>query len=216
LIADANSIACRFKSKFRREAVVIPYGAQVAQEVALTRSDENIPNSSYYLAVARMVPETNIPLIIKGFLLSGTDADLLVIGPIKDQQFFDTEVAPLLGGKVKYLGSIYDSRRLGSLRAFSRALLHGHGSEGTNPSLVESLAYGSFLIAYDSESNRVVGGVDAKYFKTEKELANQIKTRDATSIEELSVIRRANIARAERDFSWGANARQHALALNLS
>jgi glycosyltransferase involved in cell wall biosynthesis len=209
LIADAAPIAKRFEDKYGVVADCIPYGTE------LFDVDERIDTSeavgSYYLAVARMVPETKIPEMISGFLKSNSTKKFLIIGPIADEQFYKKEILPLLNSeRVRYLGPIYDKLLLKSLRHGAFALLHGHASEGTNPSLLESMGCGTPIIAIRRKSNIDVVGLDnGIYFDNDSSLANELEKFENLSDEDRISIGVRNKRKAATEYSWDTSVNRH-------
>ena len=206
LIADAEPIQEHFVAKYNVPAACIPYGF-TPPSLANAVQDDDAP----YIAVARMVPETSIPLMVRGHRQSGSKRRLLIIGPVADQRFFDSEVMPLVDGEqVQYLGAIYDRDRLIEIRATAYCLLHGHASDGTNPSLLESMGCGSPVIAVRTRSNAAVLGPNEDfYFSDEASLAAAINRFEALSADERGALGRSNRQRIEQDFSWGSCVAKH-------
>lgn len=212
LIADAEPIAERFRLRYGANVVFIPYGTEIFSRSSAVPIE--FPPDEYYIAIARMVPETSVPLMIRGFLLSGSRRNLLVVGPAPDARFFEEEVRPLIDGeRVRYLGAIYDRPRLKSLRTNAAALLHGHASEGTNPSLLESMGCASPVIAVNRQSNRnVLGEGGGWYFEDPETLAARIREFEGLSAEDRRAWGSRNQERARELFSWEASVRQHLAA----
>ena len=86
LIADSVGIQEHLLSKYGKHAVYIPYGAFVfdSPEQAVLKSFNQEP-FSYSLLIARMEPENNIEMIIKGWLASAASTPLLIIGDTNKQ-----------------------------------------------------------------------------------------------------------------------------------
>lgn len=209
LIADAEPIRQHFKDKFRVDPVTIQYGAPILPKEEIGGGSPH--EGEYYLAVARMVPETSIPLISRGVLASGTSRPLLIIGPAPDQKFLNEGILPLADGRqVQYLGPIYDHDLLVRYRQHAKALLHGHASDGTNPSLLESMGCSSPVIAIRTSSNAdVLGPNDDFYFADEAELAQSIQrleTLDGAAYDHLG---EQNVATIRERFSWALCVRRH-------
>ncbi len=81
-----------------------------------------------------------------------TDHDLRIAGLIQDQGYFDREVAPYLDDQTHYLGVIAAADRARTLGS-AKALLHLIGfDEPFGLSVVEALACGTPVIAYDRGS----------------------------------------------------------------
>lgn len=207
LIVDAEPIAKRFVDVHNASPHLVTYGAPVVRYSDFDIS--KLVSGPFFLCVARMVPETSLPLIIRAFKASTSSCELIILGPITDEKFYTTQVAPLLKQNVKHIGAIYDQQIVQGLRLNCEALLHGHASEGTNPSLVESLACGSIVYAMDTASNRNVLGDGGKYFNTEMELVAHLNDHRNFSKNNRKKIAEINIERADKLFSWDAKAREH-------
>lgn len=211
LIADAEPIARRFSDRHGCSPLCIPYGTEIVDRAAL--QPQGYEADSYYLSVARMVPETKVHEMIDGFRRSGSDRRYVIVGPIVDRRYFESEVAPRIGGAVEYLGAIYDRDRLNSLRGLAFALLHGHASDGTNPSLLESMGCGSPVIAIRRDSNiAVLTAENALYFDDADELALRLREFEGLSNAQRTDMGARNLARVAREYSWEASVRRHAAA----
>lgn len=210
LIADAEPIRQHFRAKFRVDPVTIPYGAPIIPRSASSGA-ESPEEGGYYLAVARMVPETSIPMLARGVLASGTARPLVIIGPAPDQQFLKQEILPLVDGKrVKYIGPIYDHSLLVRYRQHAAALLHGHASDGTNPSLLESMGCSSPVIAIQTASNAdVLGHNDDFYFRDEADLAQAIMRFEGLDDTSRNRLAQTNCKIIEQRFSWALCVRRH-------
>ncbi len=209
LIADAEPIRQHFKDKFKVDPVTIQYGAPLLPR---TKTGGGSPyDGSYYLAVARMVPETSIPLIARGVLASGTVRPLIIIGPAPDQRFLNEGILPLVDGeRIHYLGPIYDHDLLVRYRQYASALLHGHASDGTNPSLLESMGCSSPVIAIRTSSNAdVLGQNDDFYFADENELAQSILRFEGLDAETLERLGKQNAVTIHQRFSWALCVQRH-------
>ncbi len=212
LIADAEPIALRFSGRYGCRPLCIPYGTDIVVRAAM-QQQAGYEEGSYYLSVARMVPETKVHEMIDGFRRSGSGRRYLIVGPVADRHYFESEVAPRLGGAVEYLGAIYDRARLNSLRGLACALLHGHASDGTNPSLLESMGCGSPVIAIRRDSNvGVLSEENALFFEDADELALRMREFERLSDAQRADMGARNAARVAREYSWDASVRRHAQA----
>jgi len=209
LIGDAQPITDRFIKMYNAPIITIEYGTElyVKEDGELEYKEQ-----SYYLAVARMVPETKLDLIIKGFINAKIECKkLLIVGPITDQQFFNMKILPHIGrNNVEYLGAIYDNLRLKKLRAHSMALIHGHASDGTNPSLLESMGCASPVISIDRESNAtVLTRENVFYFDDAQNLSDVLKSFEKLSEDEREAMGKKNYLRVKNNYSWDAAVRAH-------
>jgi glycosyltransferase involved in cell wall biosynthesis len=128
----------------------------------------------YFMLMARMEPENNIEMIIRGHLASNSLFPLLVIGNI-DNQFGRYITSKYNDPRIKYCGSIYDKNELDNLRYYSALYFHGHSVGGTNPSLIEAMACGCLVAAHDNRFNKAVLNGEAGYFSTDKDVQSFIE-----------------------------------------
>tara|TARA_A100001015_G_scaffold321670_1_gene453900 strand:+ start:4736 stop:5866 length:1131 start_codon:yes stop_codon:yes gene_type:complete len=210
LIADSEVIRQYFIDKYNCKPTTITYGAEL---ISFAEKSEIVDsNKDYFLIIARIVPETSIPLMIKGFIMSKSKKNLYVVGPIKDDVFFEKEVRPLIETRknIFFLGPIYSDGEVIRLRYNAISLLHGHASEGTNPSLLESMATGSFILSIRKQSN--VNALSRKFdvfFESSQELSEKIVWLESLNDFEFSKIKEHNFDLAKKNFSWIQKAYEH-------
>jgi len=209
LIGDAQPITDRFAKIYKVPVCTIEYGTELFEDDG---HKLEYPKGGYYLAVARMVPETKIDVMIEGFKRAKLkNRKLIIVGPVTDQFFFESRVLPHTGkDNIEYLGAIYDKVRLKKLRANPMALLHGHASDGTNPSLLESMGCSSPVISIDRESNaKVLTRKNALYFDDENTLASVLKQFEAMTESERNEMGKINYQNVKENFSWEACVKAH-------
>ena len=181
LVADSTGIKDYIQTKYQKKAVYIPYGADIPESFSESYlKDLSLQANQYYLLIARMEPENNIELVIRGYLESGHHYPLIILGNTQNRygQFLFKKYA---SGSVRFPGSIYDLALINSLRHFSALYFHGHSVGGTNPSLLEVMACGCNIAAHDNVFNKAVLGDDATYFSSSsgvKEIINLYPNRD--------------------------------------
>jgi glycosyltransferase involved in cell wall biosynthesis len=176
LIADSPQMQNHFWTTYNKKPVYIPYGAEI-----FTQTDDTIPGSyqlephRYFLLVARMEPENNIDMILRGYLDSSQAYPLLVIGNIANK--FGKHInAAYNHHAIQFAGSIYDQRILNNLRYYSARYFHGHSVGGTNPSLLEAMACRCNIAAHNNVFNKTVLQNGADYFSDAGEVASIINT----------------------------------------
>lgn len=175
LIADSMQIKQYLQARYGREATYISYGAECSGEIPpLISSSLPFETAKYCLAIARFQPDNNLEVIIYGFLRSGNNGSLVLIGD------FHNRYGRYLRKKyqdprIVFYGSLYDSDVLDRLRAHATVYFHGHSAGGTNPSLLEAMAAGALICAHDNPFNREVLGVNAFYFNNENNIADLLK-----------------------------------------
>lgn len=179
LLADAQAIADRVHRLYPSGAPCsfIAYGAD---EVDVNGADLSVLSAwalqpyRYFLVVARPEPENHVLEIIQGYLKHAGDWPLVVVGNVSDVNAYQRQLLKMASPQVIFVGGIYDVAQLQSLRVHAACYLHGHSVGGTNPSLLEALACGNWVIAHDNPFNREVARAAADYFSTPDELAQNL------------------------------------------
>ncbi len=200
LIADSPGIQQYIMEQYRKESTYIPYGASIFENPdATVLRNYSIEASNYYLLVARMEPENNIEMIIKGYLSSNSSFPLLIIGSTANKYGAQLE-KKYSGQQVRFLQAIYDPSILNNMRFFSRLYFHGHSVGGTNPSLLEAMACGCAIVAHDNNFNKAVLEDDADYFSTAKQITALV---DAPANKEFRSLRKqANLEKIKNRYNW--------------
>lgn len=182
LIADSPRMQEHFFSTYGKKPVYIPYGAEVFTNINDSVPEEHglIPRQ-YFLLIARMEPENNIEMIIRGYLISKHEFPLVVIGNMANR-FGKYISAEYNHPHVKYKGQIFDQSALNNLRYFSAMYFHGHSVGGTNPSLLEAMACGCNIAAHNNVFNKAVLYKEADYFSTAGEIAMIINSPEDLSL----------------------------------
>ena len=166
LIADSIAIKDYIRKKYQKEAVYIPYGADIPDSFSQSILDLfQLDASQYYLLIARMEPENNIEPVILGYLQSAKPHPLVIVGSTENKygQFLLKKYA---SNSIRFPGAIYDHATINSLRHYSALYFHGHSVGGTNPSLLEAMACGCNIAAHDNEFNRAILTNSASYFSS--------------------------------------------------
>lgn len=210
LIADNMGIHDYYKEKYRRDSKFLAYGADIHTDFNVdTLSEYDVTADNYYILIARLEPENNIEMAIQGYLKSNENGKkpLLIIGNTT------TPHGKYLSGKyghidsVRFLGGIYNFKVLDDLRHFSSAYFHGHSVGGTNPSLLEAMAAGCFILANDNIFNRSVLKDNAIYYNSPDEVTRILNDEKCFSDKEVLIAN--NIQRISTDYSWERLVDQH-------
>ena len=167
LIADNMGIQDYYKEKYGRESKFLAYGADIHDDWDETLLQEfGLEPNNYYLIVARLEPENNLVMAIEGYLQSNEKGKrpLVIVG--KTNTPHGKELVKKYGQEqsIRFMGGIYDFKKLDSIRHFSYAYFHGHSVGGTNPSLLEAMASGCFILANDNVFNCAVLKENAIYY----------------------------------------------------
>lgn len=205
LVADHPAIADYLGRRGARphDVTVIPYGAESVQTAdPIVLRDLGLEPQGYALVVCRPEAGHSLGKIVRAFSRRKRDAKLVVLGryePMRDG--FHNKIRRAAGEDVLFPGAIFDKPVVQALRFHARLYLHGHCFGGTNPSLVESLAAGTPVLARDNVFNRWVAGPGARYFRDESDCAEALDflLEDATELSRMSQESRRRHAEA---FTW--------------
>jgi len=202
LISDAQGIRRHYREKYGVDSEYIAYGTDVPDTAASDVSQYGLRSRQYYLVLMRLEPENSILEIVQGYLASRASRSLVLVGT--SSPFFERKVRPLLNGqeRVRFVGPIYDRKRVAAMRLNAFAYVHGHSVGGTNPSLLEAMACANFVIAKDVEFNREVLGGLGRYFATADDLMqilNDLEQADPGMIQRTGEAGRAIV---ETQFKW--------------
>lgn len=182
LICDSKGIENYIKKDYGSYTPLttfIAYGADLKSSL-LADNDEVLENwynthgikrKEYYLIVGRFVPENNYELMIKEYMLSSSEKDLVIISNIEQNSFYDNlrrSTSFEKDHRIKFVGTVYNQELLKKIREQAYGYIHGHEVGGTNPSLLEALASTQLNILLDVVFNKEVGSDGALYFTKEK------------------------------------------------
>ncbi|MBK1813058.1 DUF1972 domain-containing protein [Clostridium sp. YIM B02505] len=217
LICDSIGIENYIKrdySKYNPRTTFIAYGADI-EKSKLSDNDEKlldwynkfqIKKDNYYLIVGRFVPENNYELMIREFMISKTEKELVIITNHEHNKYYDQLLEKTNFKKdkrIKFVGTVYDQELLKKIRENAFAYLHGHEVGGTNPSLLEALASTKVNLLLDVVFNKEVGADGALYFgKGEGNLSNTIDSLDSLDVERINELDRKSEDRIKSSYSW--------------
>lgn len=178
LICDSKNIEKYIHEtygKYNPNTTFIAYGADVVrsplkatdEKVNKWYKDHDVQRNNYFLIVGRFVPENNYESMIREFMASNVDKDLVIITNVEHNKFyedlkektqFDTDK------RIKFVGTVYDKDLLKYIRENAYGYIHGHSVGGTNPSLLEALADTKLNLLYGVGFNKEVGEDGAVYW----------------------------------------------------
>lgn len=175
LIVDADGIEKHLRSRYKLSVDVsmIPYG--VAEPPRRPEpdllGDFNLEPRRYNLVVCRLEPENHVFEIAEGYKHLECELPLIVVGGLQEGNSYCATLLQQESEKIRFIGSVYDSDRLWSLRYNCLIYFHGHSVGGTNPSLLEAMAASNLIVAHDNEFNREVLGPSGRYFNNADQIA---------------------------------------------
>jgi hypothetical protein len=214
LISDNVGIQEYLKEKYGKDSFYLPYGADPVitfKEDCL--QDYGVMPFSYFMLVARLEPENNIETILSGYLRSGIEKEMLVVGNHKTKygQYLKEKFNHL---KIKFVGGIYEKPKLDSLRHFSTAYFHGHSVGGTNPSLLEAMACKAFIWAHDNPFNKGVLDETALYFSDDVAVSKLFQNAIQLRKDHFDVFQLSNFLKIQEIYNWDAVVSQHEALFN--
>jgi glycosyltransferase involved in cell wall biosynthesis len=201
LLADSTAIQFYLFEKYRVQSNYIAYGAELLhEEDSSVFSVYGIQQHDYCLVLARMEPENNIETILTGFCRSNTVKKMIVIGNL------DTKFGKYLLSKfetdkrVTFVPSLYDAKKLHTLKLYCSLYFHGHSCGGTNPSLLEAMADGAVICSHENPFNRAILGDDAFYFSSVDDITSRIDSERNPSVEKNMILH--NREKIEQKYNW--------------
>lgn len=219
IICDSKQIQKDMQILFdipKDKTVYISYGADIKpslledddSRLSSWYKEKNVKPNEYYLIVGRFVPENNYETMISEFMKSNTQRDLVIITNIEKNKFyndlkrkanFDND------NRIKFVGTVYDQELLKKIRQDAFAYIHGHSVGGTNPSLLEALAFTKLNLLLDVPYNKEVGGSDTFYFSKKcGNLSNLIDKIDTISEKDKNVLRKKCLKRIKLYYNWSS------------
>lgn len=215
IICDSVNIESYIQNEYKKynpKTTYIAYGAEIKPS-GLSDDDpkyvgwlqKHSVSPSYFTVVGRCVPENNFEPIIREYMHSKADKDLVII---------TTENAKLLeemenrlhyskDKRIKFVGTVYDQELLKKIREKSYGYFHGHSVGGTNPSLLEALGSTKLNLLYDVCFNREVAQDSALYWDLNKgSLSRLIDGAVRMTPEEIDEYGRKAKQRIGEAYSW--------------
>lgn len=211
LIADNLGIRDYYKEKYGKESEYLAYGADIYSDYdAKCLTEYNLAPNKYNLLIARLEPENNVEMVVKGYINSDeTNIPLVIVG--KTNTRFGKYLVETYGDnpKVIFLGGIYDFKKINSVRFYSNAYFHGHSVGGTNPSLLEAMASSTFIIAHDNVFNRSVLRDSSVYFCSEKDIEEIVNNLTEYIEDKKNKYIEENLTKIRDEYSWERLVEQH-------
>lgn len=206
LIADSRAVSDYLIKQYpyaERKITVAEYGAYINKA-----SDQKllacygIKPDKYLLVVSRLEPENNLVMILEGYIESETDNQIVIVGPVGDNDYSRMLKKKYSAPGIIFAGGIWERSILNSLRYNCTAYIHGHSVGGTNPSLLEAMGNGNLIICHDNVFNREVTSGMQFYFSSAGELSSVIQHIGIMPENEKEIYRKKSLERISSYYNW--------------
>lgn len=203
IIADSMKIAHYYQSRFHKESVFIPYGADLFySENPEILSNFGLKPKNYFFTGSRLEPENNQDIMIKEFSSLNLDKLFAIAGDIQSKSNYVKKLKSMSTKNIKFIGKIYEKNTYMELQANSIAYIHGNEVGGTNPALLSAMGTGALIIAIDVPFNREVLGDCGLYFTKNPGSLSSIMKKILESPEKFSSLGEKARQRARSLYNW--------------
>ncbi len=166
IITDSKRMQLYYEKKFNKKSTYISYGA--SPDAPDGREDIlkilGLNRRQYLLYVSRFEPENNAHIMVEAFERVKTEMPLVMVGDAPYGKPYINQLRATKDPRIKFVGSIYGA---GYVTLQKNAFLYLHGNEvgGTNPALLEAMAFGNCVLANGVGFNREVIGNAGFWFR---------------------------------------------------
>ncbi|MFA5648928.1 MAG: DUF1972 domain-containing protein [Bacteroidales bacterium] len=202
LVADSVAVKNYITRTYRKQASFIPYGASDLQpnpDLQILAA-LGVEQQKFALLIARIEPENSIEMAIKAAI--NTDKILVVVGALTTAYAKKLTKRYARYPRIIFANSIYNYQQLSALRLACKIYIHGHSVGGTNPSLLDAMNSGCFIIAHDNEFNRETMANGGFYFSSVALLQNHIEKAWATTESTRDNLCSINKSRIANSYIW--------------
>jgi glycosyltransferase involved in cell wall biosynthesis len=176
IINDSEEMRKVYLNTFKKESVVIAYGATIKKSEDPSLIQQWLINpKEYYLVVGRMIPDNNADIIVKGFLASNSTKKMVVVGDVFYKDKYADELKALKDDRLVFTGYVHDPKVLAALYHHCYVYVHGHEFGGTNPTMIKAMAYGCAILALNTVFNKEMLNNDSYGIYFEKNQASVLQ-----------------------------------------
>jgi glycosyltransferase involved in cell wall biosynthesis len=157
IISDSKAVQDYYRQRFNKETTNISYGAQRKEAPGADAVLEKygLKERNYILYISRLEPENNALMMIKAYEKIKTDMPLVIVGAAPYGREYIDKLRSTKDPRVKFLGGIYGDGYC-ALQSHAYFYLHGNEVGGTNPALLEAMAFGNCVVAIGVPFNKEV------------------------------------------------------------
>jgi glycosyltransferase involved in cell wall biosynthesis len=155
VVTDSEEMQKIYLEEFNAPSTMIAYGGNPRESSDSSLIAQwNLTPESYYLIVGRLIPDNNSDLIVDGFLASGSQRKLVIVGDVPYQDAFAQRMKNIADDRLLFTGYVRDQEALAALYHNCYGYLHGHEYGGTNPAMLKALGYGCAILALNTRFNQ--------------------------------------------------------------
>jgi hypothetical protein len=175
IITDSNEMNKVYKTLFNRQSTIIAYGSTMTsfENIDILKIN-NLNPKEYFLIVGRLIPDNNSKLILKGFLDSGCEKKIVIVGDVPYNDKYSSDVKSLNSKNIIFLGYINCQNSLTALYKNCFGYIHGHEYGGTNPTMINALDLNCQILALETPFNKeMLIGKKSIFFKKNVESVSE-------------------------------------------
>jgi glycosyltransferase involved in cell wall biosynthesis len=174
VLADAEAVRRYYIEVYKRDSVVVPYGADPPSDRGTDALDAwKLKPSCYLLFVGRLVPENAPHDFLEGARLAGLDLPAVVVGDAPYSDDYKRSLRSAAPPNAVFTGYQFGSAYQ-QLTAHAGMFVLAATVGGTHPVLVEQMAAGNAILARETESNHEVLGDSGLYWDTPRQLGELV------------------------------------------
>lgn len=205
VITDSFEMQKIYKEEFNSDSILIAYGGNIRESKSPKLIKKwGLKKHQYYLIVGRLVPDNNADIIVKEFIKSDSSKKLVIVGDVPYKDKYAHKIKNTSDSRLLFTGYVTDQNELAELYHNCFAYFHGHEFGGTNPAMLNALAYGCAICALDTVFNREMIKNDEYglfFTKAHDSLKNQIQQIE-NNPENLGEFRRKSHLRIIENYNW--------------
>ena len=168
LISDSVAMAQVFRDDFAAASTVIPYcWTDLTPVGGGSKLDElGLEEGSFACCAGRLIPENNAVPVARAYLESSIAWPLVVLGTANYDSPVQRELSALArrDERLRLVGHVADRTEYAALVRGAGLYIHAHSVGGINPSLVEAMGLGAFILALGTPFNREALRDAGRYF----------------------------------------------------
>ena len=151
VITDSVEMKKIYKIKFNSNSQVIAYGPSLNRNKSSNIiSKLNLKINQYFLVVGRLIPDNNSDLIIKSFIKTKSNKQLVIVGDVTYNDKYATQIKNINDPRLIFTGYVKDKSDLSALYKNCYCYIHGHEFGGTNPTMINAMSINCKIIALNT------------------------------------------------------------------